>query len=95
MRQQSQTAPATPAHASPASHLTATLTHELAVRYAVMLRAWNGPVTDGFCRQLRALRNLCHGVVRLRGREQAEARLEFVRDQLDWQLELAATQTEG
>ena len=50
---------------------------------------------DGFRRQLRALRHLCHGGVQLRGREQAEARLEFAREQLDWQLELAASQTEG
>ena len=87
IRKQSETPPATPAHASPASHLTATLTHELAARYAVMLRCWNGNVTDGFRHQLRALRNLCHGVVRLRGREQAEARLEFAHTQWDWQLE--------
>ena len=67
----------------------------VAARYAVMLRDWNGQVSDGFRRQLRALRNLCHGVVRLRGREQAAARLEFARDPLDWQLDLAASQTEG
>ena len=60
-----------------------------------MLRAWNGQVTDGFHRQLRGLRHLCQGIVSLRGREQAEARLEFARDQLDWQLDLAAFQTEG
>ena len=46
---------------------------------------WQGDVTGSFRRQLHALHDLCVSVTHLRRREQADARLELTRDQLDWQ----------
>lgn len=76
-------ADATELAAATDGRLTDHLATVLAARYASALAGWNGEVTEGFGRKLRALRGLCQDIVELRRGDHSGARLKMEQERLD------------
>jgi hypothetical protein len=76
-------ADATELAAATDGRLTDHLATVLAARYASALAGWNGEVTEGFGRKLRALRGLCQDIVELRRGDHSGARLRMEQERLD------------
>jgi hypothetical protein len=66
-----------------ADHLGTVLT----ARYAALVAEWNGEVTEGFQKKLKALRGMCQDIVQLRKADHSGLKLEIIENQQELERE--------